>query len=369
MVLKDYKEFYVFANSELSKLNSFESSLQEICDLYNNYSKSFINDCYLGKIKSDNSFVYISTLKSRINTLITNIEAKFRNINLYEIGLIFNNIQNNLENNKFLINSDSINLIITQVHNINMKIFKFLNGNYDCDDSNDKEIEFSFLQSLISDINTLLSDLNKFKSDTYLLSNISKSIENNTNLLENENYNSIELYYYNQDINLSAMSTILNNIDKLYNNICNLCDISTTQYKFAPKKIESGSLFMELLGNDQVLELIKMILTGISVLYFKNFTKQGKFEENIQNIKSTLDIIKMSQEVGLSIKQEDQSNLDGIISQVINNAKDLICAGDLSVDGKKINEINHPHCLLGQNMNKYLNEPDITTEELHDDNN
>lgn len=88
----------------------------------------------------------------------------------------------------------------------------------------------------------------------------------------------------------------------LYDEVCNLADISPAEFPLRVSKIESGSLWLRLFGESKVIALItKLIENGASFTY-RNFTQEGKLREiprNIETIRAELKLLEELEKAGI----------------------------------------------------------------------
>lgn len=351
MIFRDFNNFYKESVSELEQLYKFEIQLEIIVYSYDEFFYTFVSDSLNGTYANvHNGYITSSTLQTKITSFMNEVINDFRNINLYEIGSIIYKIKDSINNNSLCYDCALLNNIIGKIDLINTKIFNFTSSNYE-------ESKFDYLYKLITQIKELKLLLLKLKSNSDLLNYISNQTQNNMNLLDKDDFKKIELYYHDKDISFLNMSQLMITTSTLYDNLCNLCDVSTIDYKLLPARIESGSLFLELIGNEQILELMKMAIVAAGTYYFANHTKQGSTDMSIKKTKEVLDIVKMTKDLGFNIDSKAQQDVEGIVNQVCNNVNDLVCSTNLSVDGKNISEDAISQMLIESSHKRYLNSP------------
>ena len=130
-----------------------------------------------------------------------------------------------------------------------------------------------------------------------------------------ENFNnkqSIEIQLLDVKFNLEEFNDILNSINALYNEIGNVlypCKGSCKFEKLKIIKIESGSIFADLVGDEGILKVIAKVLNKAVDIIFSKFTFEGKAsrQEKINHmIKENLDLKKEIESEGIKLDVGDE---------------------------------------------------------------
>jgi hypothetical protein len=75
---------------------------------------------------------------------------------------------------------------------------------------------------------------------------------------------------------LPVLVSKLDALDKIYNELCRLFDVSTSQYPVRVIKVESGSLWTKIFGERQIIKLMTdLIRSGVQFLH-RNYTEEGQ---------------------------------------------------------------------------------------------
>lgn len=143
------------------------------------------------------------------------------------------------------------------------------------------------------------------------------------------------------ELSLNQFALKLISIDVIYNELCSLLDISTSEYPLVICKIESGSLWAKVFGNDRIIALMLDFLNASASYIYRNFTNEGKLSaipRKVEIVNSVLDFTSKLEAEGLNvieakeyiaksavkITKELNSLLDGQAEITINNKKHSI---------------------------------------------
>ncbi len=118
----------------------------------------------------------------------------------------------------------------------------------------------------------------------------------------------------------------LSALEGLYNELCRLLDVSTSEYPLEIVKIEVGSLWLKLFGESRVISLMtKFAESSVSYLY-RNFTNEGKIMAIPQNVEVINSLLQLSENL-------EQSGIDNSVLK---------------------ENIQHSAIILGQQLNQLL---------------
>ena len=172
-----------------------------------------------------------------------------------------------------------------------------------------------------------------------------------------ENFNnkqSIEIQLLDVKFNLEEFNDILNSINVLYNEIGNILYPYKGSCKFEKLKIikiESGSIFADLLGDEGILKVIAKVLNKAADAIFNKFTFEGKVgrqEEINHMIKENLDLKKEIEDTGIKLDVGDEEIQKAYIIATKNLTKIISSTTKIKINDE-IHEIKR------KEKNNYLN--------------
>ena len=129
---------------------------------------------------------------------------------------------------------------------------------------------------------------------------------------EIEKKNTIEIQLLDVDFNLEEFNSVLESINEVYYELGNIMysNIGGTQYeKLKIVKIESGSIWSILFGNENILFAVAKFLNKTIDLVFNKFTIEGKLsrQQGINNaIKDSLEMAETLKEMGYDIDESKE---------------------------------------------------------------
>jgi hypothetical protein len=106
---------------------------------------------------------------------------------------------------------------------------------------------------------------------------------------ENESILSI---YIQPNNNLETIAAKLDAINSIYTELCQLLNVSTTEYPLKVIMIESGSLWVKLFGESKIIGLVTDFLREGGKYIYYNHTKDGRNEKEIINIEKKTALLK-----------------------------------------------------------------------------
>lgn len=110
------------------------------------------------------------------------------------------------------------------------------------------------------------------------------------------------------EMDLERFLNKLNAINVIYVELCTLVGVSYNQYPIAISKIESGSLWAEILGYPKVIALLESIIENSISYMYRTFTREGKIASiprKVEIIESILDLRKKLKAVGIDTTELD----------------------------------------------------------------
>lgn len=145
--------------------------------------------------------------------------------------------------------------------------------------------------SMMLEARVLASLLDGFKKGLcFYLENIESSITD----LENGRELSIVLQ---STMTLSEFILKLQSIEKIYNELCMLFNVSTAEFPIQILKIESGSLWAKVFGDSKVIALLTNVIESGASFIYRNFTTEGKLSAIPKKIETIESILKLSEKL------------------------------------------------------------------------
>lgn len=193
---------------------------------------------------------------------------------------------------------------------------------------------------------TLLTCKDVFKN----FLNLYTANENNIN-----NNKTIEIQLLDVEFNLEEFNSVLESINDVYYELGNIMypNIGEIQYeKLKIIKIESGSIWSKLFGNENILSAIAKFLNKTIDLVFNKFTFEGKLsrQQGINNaIKDSLNMAETLKEMGFDIDESKEN----IQKAFLCSTQNLL---NIASKSAKIKVNNEAHELRADLKMKYLEE-------------
>lgn len=159
------------------------------------------------------------------------------------------------------------------------------------------------------------------------------------------------------------MNPPLSAIQSLYEQACELLQISIAQEPLEIIKVETGSAWLKLLGSKMAIDLVRKWIEVIAGYRYRNFTREGKISELPREIEAVEGILQLRKE--LTKAGIDPKEMDGYIKKaaiaVARNTTNLL-TGQLSV---QVDGITYPvdtsvkQKLLGERKRRLLGEASL----------
>ncbi|WP_350604199.1 hypothetical protein [Pseudoalteromonas sp. SMN1298-MNA-CIBAN-0114] len=175
----------------------------------------------------------------------------------------------------------------------------------------------------------------------FYLENIDASIEDN-----NGSELSIVL---SSTFTLSEFILKLQSIEKIYNELCMLSNVSSDDFPIEILKIESGSLWAKVFGDSKVIALMtSLIESGVSFVY-RNYTVEGKISSIPKKVETIESILKLKSK----LKKEGVDVTE--LTEHLNKSS-IIIAKELNklISGQAEVIINEKKLSIGDEMQKNL---------------
>lgn len=342
MLSYEIYNYYSFVNDKLEEMNKVFNILFDWKEKYNDKCEHILNKILTSKTAtSGNETHYIIQNGGIVKSFDETMEELQKNFNAITVTIRYGAIKKEIETYKV-------------ENNIEADYIEEFFGHTDYM----LEIYQEWIQNLKSKEHAIRLGEQIIKYEK-IFSTCKKVYENFLSLYtgneEIENQNIIEIQLLDVEFDLEEFNSVLDSINKVYYELGNIMypNIGGTQYeKLKIVKIESGSIWSILFGNENILSAVAKFLNKTIDLIFNKFTMEGKLtrQQGINSeIKDTLDMAKTLEEMGYNI---DESKED-IQKAFLCSTKNLVNIASKSAKIKVNGEIHE----LNENLkNKYLEE-------------
>ena len=290
--------------------------------LKSDYSSS--NSYHEYKIKKENS---TDSEKLRKSYMSKYNEFK-KGFNFMEFFGLTAVIKSNLENifNEYDFTEKHILSLIEELYKLS-ELYQNIIQNSDT--KNDIVVFFDFAHKCTAEYKLSLESI-----DSYI-----NSLSNNYEIVENDGMKQLELQLLDIEYNVGEFAEILKNLDNAYSNLSRFSkNVKISNLKIV--KIESGSLLSKILGDQNIIEVIGLMLKRISDHIHYTFTKEGKVELNtqiMQDISQDADVIKKLEEMGVNTTKAKQ-NIKETLNATTKDLFEIVSkAPKVKLDGEIIN--------------------------------
>jgi hypothetical protein len=176
--------------------------------------------------------------------------------------------------------------------------------------------------SQVLQVITLANSLNTTRLVTVnLIDLVIEKLVNQIEVKDDEKELSLVLYSTDE---YNEVLTKLEALNVIYSEFCFLFNVSTSEYPLRIIKIETGSLWIYVVGNAAIIGFVIWVLRTAILFYFRNFTNEGRVSlipKEIQAADTILQFTKKLEESGIDTtknKEEVQKVLI-TITQKLNN--------------------------------------------------
>jgi hypothetical protein len=205
-------------------------------------------------------------------------------------------------------------------------------------------------------LNKVLNIVNVYMKFVESYKNVKNFMSKTENKLEqSESEKMLKLYFYDEHAKIDDYISNFTAINDIYEIMCQIFNISSSEYQLRIVKIESGSLFENFLGADSAIEAISYLFKKIVDLVFNKFTFEGKVlrhKQILDFLKEDVEVIEKYRELGVAINF-DNEEIDKLHYKLIKSMGNLV--------GKTTRvKINDEEFKLENNLKqKYLSESNV----------
>ena len=120
----------------------------------------------------------------------------------------------------------------------------------------------------------------------------------------------MELQLLDVEYSVGEFGALLTNIDNAYSSISSIFGTKALYKSLKIVKIESGSLLSKILGDENILEVMALMLRRLSDYIHQTFTRSGKIELNatiMKEISNDAEIIDKLEKSGIKVTRAKQN--------------------------------------------------------------
>ena len=335
--------YYKFIIEELEKMSNYMESLFKWQEEYSDVINTSMYKILSSRTSTSGNDIHYIINGGKIKEEYNNIKNKLKKeFEIIPFTILFGNINGRIKDYKINNNipKDYIESFIEETNN-----FLTIYQNWWKEENVSNFIELG---------NEIISYKDMFFTIKGMYMNFINLYTEN-NFYENLNKKqSIEIQLLDVKFNLEEFNDILESINVLYNEIGNIlypCKGSCKFEKLKIIKIESGSIFADLLGDEGILKVIAKVLNKAADVIFSKFTFEGKVgrqEEINHMLKEQLDLKKEIEDTGIKLDVGDEEIQKAYIIATKNLTKIISSTTKI-----KINDEIHE--IKGKDKNNYLN--------------
>jgi len=111
-------------------------------------------------------------------------------------------------------------------------------------------------------------------------------------------------------LSIAQFSVKLLSLEQMYDELAPLFGISTLEHPVKIVKIESGSLWADILGYPKIIDLMESLISGAVSYMYRNFTKEGKITSiprKVESIDSILQLRSRLKDAGIDTISMDEN--------------------------------------------------------------
>lgn len=310
---------------ELKPIYADALNLQKFSDVI---IKSSIENSYLSNSSSN-----YSALTNTVKNILSNTLANIKNQNLFSLGKLWTRI--NAEVDKSL-DSIIINDLLNTLDIYSSNLYNFMNA------PTNSEYSKSYI-NLLDSVNNFIHTYSIYIKFSKELRNFHSQLETSWGMPSNENKN-FTIRVYRENLTLSEMTLYNESMSKMYSILCRSFNINETECPLLPVKLESGSWYAKLKGNEFVITLMLSIMSFGYEVYSDNFSEIAKKRTQVEQanyIKEHLELVQLAQDVGIELNDDCKSKLESELTDFLTNSLNLTkCNTEINLNGKIINLVN-----------------------------
>lgn len=120
--------------------------------------------------------------------------------------------------------------------------------------------------------------------------------------------------FFSSDLTFREFIVLLNAIESIYSELCQLLSVSESNSPLQITKIESGSLWASIFGNSKVIALMDDLLRSSAHFVYRNYTKEGRMSaipSRLESLDRALDFTLKLKEAGVDVAAVQDEILKG----------------------------------------------------------
>lgn len=116
--------------------------------------------------------------------------------------------------------------------------------------------------------------------------------------------------YLDSHVTFGIFILKLEAVNEIYTELAQIMNISVTENPITIRKVESGSVWQDILGYPQIIELVENLINGTVDYFYRTFTNEGKvvsLPRNVDVLETVLHLRKDLQAAGINTDEMDES--------------------------------------------------------------
>lgn len=294
-------DFYEEILNEMHNLGAYTDELSELINKINSYQNELLSFIYEDKFHATSGNT-ANELHSKRDNVIDSVRSFAMNFDTLEnhqklirakdtVENVFNKYELGLEEEKVRIQN-----LLSEYENVTNAIYQYVRTR-----SN------SIIVDLINKVSSIVHEYNKFIGS---YENIKYFMSKTENEIEETDYEKIlKLHFYDEYLEPEYFALNIHSISESYEIMCQILNVSRSEYPIKVLKIESGSLLGKFLGNTVVIGFLSIIIKKIIELVFNHFTFEGKVlkhKEILDLLKEDADLLLKYKELGIDIEFNEE---------------------------------------------------------------
>lgn len=325
--------YYEFINRELNEFKEVLNPIFEWSQTYFKYSTETLTKLLKSNaVSASDGTHYIigdGKIKSGYDENVKNMKSIFSSYIIFKAFGEFKQKIDHYKRENNIIENDYIKDFIEETDNL-FKIYE----EFQKDDTNQTKM-INFANELMK-YKMLINNTLKMYSDYYLLST-------NENEYEGKDVNSLSIQLLEVEYSMDEFATILKDIDISYYEIGNLLFQQTESIKYKKLKIlkiESGSLFSKISGEEIIIDVLKKVFKKAITWVHKGFQEGDttlSHKKFVATLKEDAELMKILEECGCdtSASKENIEKAFNLLSkQAVHLAKS---ACNIKIDDEEFN--------------------------------
>ncbi|AVP66022.1 hypothetical protein C3B64_17950 [Clostridium botulinum] len=299
MTSYDLLDFYEKVLNKIEELNVYTKELSNLINNVNKERDILLNVAYTNNVERDaSSNIKINNQKNTIINLVRKFSMDFdvldNHSKLIQIREELNNIMSNfpvlLEGEKCKITD-----LLDNYSRVTSMIIEYLKTRGD-----------NIIVELLNNALITVNKYDKFVESYKSIKNFILKTENKLDGKEDEEI--LQLQFYDEHIDPEYFIKNIQSICDSYEIICQVFNISLNDNELKVLKIESGSLFLKIIGNASVIAAFGFFMKELTKLIFNKFTFEGKIMRHRQLldlIKENVEVTEKYKELGMNIEFDE----------------------------------------------------------------